>query len=117
MGYQCRGTVAAICGFGVAWQLAHRRMSWFGVSIAVLVVLALAGLMLFDSSRPEALQSHIGQTKALISREGAAAVWDIVVRKLSTIKAAALQHLEQGSNYGDRRHGSKPFWPSRFCSG
>jgi len=110
------GTVAAICGFGVAWQLAHRRMSWFGVFlIAVLVVLALAGLMLFDSSRPEALQSHIGQTKALISREGAAAVWDIVVRKLSTnLRLLRYSIWSRVLIMGIAAMGASLFWPSRF---
>lgn len=110
------GTIAAICGFGAAWQLTHRRLSWLGVILTVVLIgSALAVLMLLDSGRPADLQSHIGQTKSLINREGLAAVKDIIVRKLSTnLRLLRYSIWSRVLIMGIAAMGASLFWPSRY---
>lgn len=116
LGTNVGGTIAAICGFGVAWQLAHRKMSWLGAAaIGALICAVLAILMLLDAGRPAALQSHIGQTKGLIGREGFTAVRDIIVRKLNTnLRLLRYSIWSRALIIGIAAMGASLIWPSRY---
>ncbi|MDI9449925.1 MAG: hypothetical protein QM380_02035 [Bacillota bacterium] len=110
------GTIAAICGFGAAWLMARRKIGLKGMAmIAALICAALVLLMLLDSNRPDELQSHIGQTKALINRKGFAAIAEIINRKLSTnLRLLRYSIWSRVLIIGIAAMGASLFWPSRY---
>lgn len=79
------GAITAVLGFGVtlgAWG--RVKFSWRAVLVlAVSTGLLLGTLMLIDDLRAPAEQSHIGRTVQAIRSEGAAAVYNIIYRKLA----------------------------------
>lgn len=79
------GAITAVLGFGVtlgAWG--RVRFSWRVVlALVVCTGLVLGTLMLIDNLRSPAEQSHIGRTVHAIRTEGAAAIYNIIQRKLA----------------------------------
>lgn len=79
------GGITAVVGCGLLWislqQVKIRPRTLLFLVIAV--VLGLSILMVFDFSRPESAQSHIGQTVIQIKQLGFTAIWQIITRKLA----------------------------------
>lgn len=79
------GAITAVLGFGATYGALRRvGRGWLlviGITAALLVV--LGSLMLIDARRPLEEQSHIGRTVTLMGAEGAAAVYNIIQRKLA----------------------------------
>lgn len=111
------GMIAAICGFGIAWLLAHSRLPWYScvVVVGLAVAAALIGLMQLDVGRPEDLQSHIGQTTGLISANGLNTVKDIIVRKLSmNLRLLRYSIWSRALLIAIAAMGASLIWPSRY---
>ncbi|NLM69396.1 MAG: hypothetical protein GX177_05280 [Firmicutes bacterium] len=111
------GMIAAICGFGLAWLLAHTRLSW-PVSVVVVglaVAAALLGLMYFDGGRPEDMQSHIGTTTDLISVNGLEAAKEIIIRKLNmNLRLLRYSIWSRALLIAIAAMGTSLIWPSRY---
>ncbi len=79
------GAIAAVCGFGAAWIIAHsKRVTWLKTTVIIgfLVILSLGLLMAFDLNRSLDSRSHIGQTVGLFQHDGLGVINEIIVRKL-----------------------------------
>jgi hypothetical protein len=85
LGTNVGGAISCVLGFGFTWiALAEKKIRLRTVfSLGALTLVVLGALMLIDSSKSTAEQSHIGQTVELIRRDGLSAILLIITRKLA----------------------------------
>lgn len=83
LGTNVGGTIAALISLPLTLLLYFQvRMNWRVIlALALLAGLFLGGFIIYDLSRPVALQSHIGRAAGEVLAGGPGAVWQIVQRK------------------------------------
>lgn len=117
LGTNVGGAIAAVMGFGVTW-LALKKVRWrlrTVVLLGCLVLVMLGGLMLADSWRTEAEQSHIGQTVALIKSDGLEAIMQIISRKLAmNLRLFRYSIWSRALIVAIVAMGGSLIWPSRY---
>jgi uncharacterized membrane protein len=75
----------------------------------------LSLLMVVDGSNAQGTQSHIGQTVELVRRDGAAALWMIITRKVAmNIKLLRYSQWSNALIVALVGVGASFIWPSRF---
>ncbi|MCK9524783.1 MAG: hypothetical protein M0R49_02500, partial [Limnochordia bacterium] len=85
LGTNVGGAISCVLGFGSTWiALAEKKFRLRTVfALGALTLVVLGALMLIDSFKSTAEQSHIGQTVELIRRDGLSAIFLIIPRKLA----------------------------------
>lgn len=117
LGTNVGGTIAAIAGFGVTWNLLYRKRFrvWDWLVLGGVVLLALAALMYIDGRRSEAAQSHVGQTVQLLQKNGLAVIGEIIYRKLNmNLKLLRYSIWSRALIAAVLVMGASLIWPSRY---
>ena len=119
LGANAGGAISAVFGFGSTWiALANRKVS---LGTALLLALAtgvvLAMLMVVDGGSSRGAQSHIGQTVELLRRDGIAALWMIITRKVAmNIKLLRYSYWSNALIVALVGVGASFIWPTKFIS-
>lgn len=119
LGTNVGGMIAALAGFGITIiglnKVKVRLRTVVLLSIVILV--ALGGITLLDYYRPEAQQSHIGQTGQLIYEGGFTAIYQIIVRKLNmNLRLFRYSIWSRGLIVALIAMGASLIWPSKYLS-
>lgn len=117
LGTNVGGTIAAIAGFGATLiglnKLKLRPRTIF--ALGLIIVLSITTLTYLDLIRPEAEQSHIGQTGQLISEEGVVAMFQVIVRKLNmNLRLFRYSIWSRGLIVALIAMGASLIWPSKY---
>ncbi|MDI9422760.1 MAG: hypothetical protein QM451_11075 [Bacillota bacterium] len=117
LGTNVGGAISAVFGFGATWTALTERRVGLGTILCLVLAMAavLSLLMVVDGSNAQGTQSHIGQTVELVRRDGAAALWMIITRKVAmNIKLLRYSQWSNALIVALVGVGASFIWPSRF---
>ncbi len=119
LGTNVGGAICAVFAFGYTWDaMRHKKTGLRSLFILVAAAAAMLGLlMLIDHANPIDKQSHIGQTVALIGKDGLLAIEQIVTRKLA-MNFKLLRHSiwSRALLVAIAVMGASFIWPSTFIA-
>lgn len=119
LGTNVGGAITAVFGFGITLLLFRgKKITWSSVLILILIMgLVLGTLMIIDHQNPGEEQSHIGQTVALLRRDGIKALQMIIVRKLAmNLKLMRHSLWSRALLVALVSMGASFIWPSKFIA-
>lgn len=119
LGTNVGGAICAVFAFGYTWDAFRRKKAGLGSLLALVAAAAaiLSLFMLVDQANPVNQQSHIGQTVALIRRDGLLSIEQIITRKLA-MNFKLLRHSvwSRALLVAIAVMGASFIWPSTFIS-
>lgn len=119
LGTNVGGAICAVFAFGYTWNAMRRKQAGFrSVLILAAAAAAVLGLlMLADHANPVNEQSHIGQTVAVIRREGLFGIGQIITRKLAmNFKLLRYSVWSKALLIALTVMGASFIWPSTFIA-